>query len=1286
MNIQLFYERQRESLGWFALPEEIFIHVLMYASGETPNFSLLEAYCESHKFDDAKKLALEKDLLKTRVWSPDVFAEAVKNGNIPRVLCLLRGNEKDDRLNALHDILDGNPPLIAAAISGNLGMLKALLREGAFPMVWSVRGYSLLEEAGCAGHKHIVNYLLQSPFFSKQENVAAALFCLEKSLVSGKKEVARSLVDYLNEMIHFTNQLDQKVRESIVEILGRCLMLLIKSADYQLLDRLFNFCVEKNLVTESEGLRDLLGDVLDEGDPKLCSKEFLDWVSSKAKNLSDADRPTPLYFLEAKALGGWLSSEEIFASSLDKEDWLVLASSAAWGSHETLVDTLLERMAHLSLSLSVEEKFQVLSFAVDSGNKNLIEKLADQFALPVSDHWNNLLIRACGKEDKLILEYLFSRNEMRVFLTIMDENAKKNLLTELFTSAIQSKKTEIVKFLLEKFSSHYDVCTVLREARDEIRNNTTSELLQLFWQKLLLSEIDKNEFVESAEFILEMAALLRDVSLFNDVNVWCVKHEVLVQKACFSRGLVNALSSPVHDFEEANNLCQITLALLDLVDLKKRDDINRMLSTMIANKLYSVMPHMIHAVEQASISKQEVSILKTSAVLYAFSVRDYYAAKILFRLGGQLEASNGISVLQSVLKNSNSRFALHLLMEYGVRLRSAENDLSEINAQLNLLDALDNLPQLRSDKLRTFFILPENQNVLFSFATSHRRMPLLETLCAYGFNVNRLNAEYSHQIFSVLIRQGNLKMLEFLLDRGAKVDFVDKLGNTLLMVAAENGNRSVLELLLTKGRLAFLKNAVNNNRVTAWEFALAQGHFHLCDLLYTPDHPTEAAWISAISEYSFQIYKFDVATRRFISSGLVHDAIFQFAQKEGCVALLGFMESVLELGDVLLLLSDTGIAVVDQAFFSNIETLLQKKMQTRFSQKYVDALKPLAEALLLLSKDSSLEQNTGDINFLLWAVTEKSWKVLPDQEIFRSLCERFKALMSKAIQQDDVELLGRLLNSHLIAWEEPKQIFHAYSVFNLLSLAVQNKNEKVLKHLLMCNYQLSEKNFLNLLRQSLDAQHPQILELLLNSKTPQCQEKHPFAYWVRFATWLILEDRKCGLIRYLSQQYPHILNPANVAIIKMPSTGETLLMCAIRNFSLPRGREMLVEFVKCFGVNNAPNRAGQTPVSLAVDTGDIGIVDELFAHCASEEKMVLCKQALQYARDLGDRVMEELLVDRYQSFLDASCLEEMEVTRTAVAALVANKRAFEERGGKERTGLYDADDGSEPGAKTHKAI
>ena len=81
-------------------------------------------------------------------------------------------------------------------------------------------------------------------------------------------------------------------------------------------------------------------------------------------------------------------------------------------------------------------------------------------------------------------------------------------------------------------------------------------------------------------------------------------------------------------------------------------------------------------------------------------------------------------------------------------------------------------------------------------------------------------------VFAVYFNQPEITKL--LIEKGADLEARDVLGNTALMGAAFKGNKAMVEILIASGADV---NAVNNNQMTAADYATKYGHEEILKLL-----------------------------------------------------------------------------------------------------------------------------------------------------------------------------------------------------------------------------------------------------------------------------------------------------------------------------------------------------------------------------------------------------------------------------------------------------------------------
>jgi uncharacterized protein len=87
----------------------------------------------------------------------------------------------------------------------------------------------------------------------------------------------------------------------------------------------------------------------------------------------------------------------------------------------------------------------------------------------------------------------------------------------------------------------------------------------------------------------------------------------------------------------------------------------------------------------------------------------------------------------------------------------------------------------------------------------------------------------SVDIFS-LARHGKFLQLQALLEHGIDPNSKDRHGNTILIVGAQNGNKSIVKLALRHGALLNMTNCVGNTALHfATEYKYAKVHKYLIE-------------------------------------------------------------------------------------------------------------------------------------------------------------------------------------------------------------------------------------------------------------------------------------------------------------------------------------------------------------------------------------------------------------------------------------------------------------------------
>ena len=84
-------------------------------------------------------------------------------------------------------------------------------------------------------------------------------------------------------------------------------------------------------------------------------------------------------------------------------------------------------------------------------------------------------------------------------------------------------------------------------------------------------------------------------------------------------------------------------------------------------------------------------------------------------------------------------------------------------------------------------------------AIASRDIPHLQALFTAGARPNAVHPEKGHSALSAAVHQGDLNLIQFLLDQGADVNGAGVHGETALMTAASLGNLDLVQLLLGQG-------------------------------------------------------------------------------------------------------------------------------------------------------------------------------------------------------------------------------------------------------------------------------------------------------------------------------------------------------------------------------------------------------------------------------------------------------------------------------------------------------
>jgi uncharacterized protein len=119
---------------------------------------------------------------------------------------------------------------------------------------------------------------------------------------------------------------------------------------------------------------------------------------------------------------------------------------------------------------------------------------------------------------------------------------------------------------------------------------------------------------------------------------------------------------------------------------------------------------------------------------------------------------------------------------------------------------------------------------LLHIAASYGSVEVCENLIGRGISINAPSASSGNQLpISEAAGRGHLDLVRWLIDHGACVDGLSTSVTTPVMVAAMNGHRSVVELLLQCG--ADINRLHLRTHQTSLDFAQVYQHDHVADLL-----------------------------------------------------------------------------------------------------------------------------------------------------------------------------------------------------------------------------------------------------------------------------------------------------------------------------------------------------------------------------------------------------------------------------------------------------------------------
>ena len=146
------------------------------------------------------------------------------------------------------------------------------------------------------------------------------------------------------------------------------------------------------------------------------------------------------------------------------------------------------------------------------------------------------------------------------------------------------------------------------------------------------------------------------------------------------------------------------------------------------------------------------------------------------------------------------------------------------------VDTMNNLNVVDRIKLvgvNTLFYL--THDTLLHLASENSELDIIEPLLKNGAKIDAMN-KFGNTPLHYAVLKGRLEVVEFLLKKEAVVDAKDKDGNTALHLACRNSNKELINLLLKEGTDVNTKNKLGN---TPLHLACRNGNEKLINLLLT---------------------------------------------------------------------------------------------------------------------------------------------------------------------------------------------------------------------------------------------------------------------------------------------------------------------------------------------------------------------------------------------------------------------------------------------------------------------
>lgn len=194
------------------------------------------------------------------------------------------------------------------------------------------------------------------------------------------------------------------------------------------------------------------------------------------------------------------------------------------------------------------------------------------------------------------------------------------------------------------------------------------------------------------------------------------------------------------------------------------------------------------------------------------------------------------SLLCCAAKCGNSYFA-SALIEAGADVNCRDSDGQSV---VSLAVKSGNLDAVKVLVEAGYSIDNSDDQLILHDAAAMNRLDMIEILCLrVHIDVNSINT-LGQTALHVAATNGNLEVVEFLVNSGGCPDIVDHKGWTPLHYATQEGHVEAVELLLKSSTLAKLV-VTKLEQKTAYDLAVDEGHYCLYDVLHLRDELHRAA-------------------------------------------------------------------------------------------------------------------------------------------------------------------------------------------------------------------------------------------------------------------------------------------------------------------------------------------------------------------------------------------------------------------------------------------------------------